>query len=387
MDSKKKICIIQYNLGATSETFLTRHIELIKPHFKVHCITGSIQDNTILASRKIHDYTKQGKFECILNRIKVRIGFSKYLYSKNILKTIRKIQPDLIVFQFAFIPALLSNSLKHIEQPYIVIHHGTDLNRAIEDRAYYNSLKKVWKYSSHVVTISNFLYKKAIKLGCPSDKCSEIPLGVPLLKNSNKPTPATIKKNTFSILSIGRLEKVKNHSFLINAYINFVKRHPNTQLTIIGSGSEKNNLKNIINKYNLANNIHLTGKLDFNNVIKYIYESDVLCLLSKRVNENGIVQEEGLGLTLLEGAIYKKPLIGTKSGGIPEIVINQETGLLIEVDDIVGLVDSLNYLINNPNECERLGNNAYNHAVNNFDQDKQILHYKELYNLIINTKV
>src|SRR5690606_14489755 len=110
-----------------------------------------------------------------------------FLYSENILKQINLIDPDLIVFQFGFLPVLINKELPKIKQPFVVIHHGTDVNRARSDKKYRNNLVQVWKRASQVIFISNFLLERGLSLGCPKDKAIVLPLGVPL----NKYLPTT----------------------------------------------------------------------------------------------------------------------------------------------------------------------------------------------------
>jgi len=380
-NSKNKLCFIQYNLGATSETFLTRHIELLKSDFDIYCITGKVWNSNILSPEYVFNYTEQSTLCKFTNALKKKIRRTSFDYSNNILRFLRQIKPDLIVFQFAFLPVLLEKELKKINQPYIVIHHGTDINRAVEDKIYHRKLKKVWQYATKAIFISEFLQKKANELKCPMDKSINIPLGVPL--NCKDSLAESTDTECFSILSVGRLVPVKNHSFLIKAFSIFCLTHPNSQLYIIGDGPEKERLNALIKKHKLNDKVTLLGNMPFEQVKKHIAQCDVCCLVSKKIVNKGVLQEEGLGLTLLEAASFKKPLIGTNSGGIPEIVINNKTGILVEVDDINELSNGFEYLSKNSNERIRMGENAFNHAIENYGQTKQIIQYKKLYNKII----
>ena len=65
----KKICFIQYNLGARSETFLTRHIELLKNDFEVFCITGNIEDDSILEKSNVSDFTILSKYHFFFRKV------------------------------------------------------------------------------------------------------------------------------------------------------------------------------------------------------------------------------------------------------------------------------------------------------------------------------
>jgi len=380
----KKICFVQYNLGAVSETFLSRHLSLLQKEYKVYCITGSIVDPKILSRSSVFQFTKQPLLSDIKNRLKRKLGLTSFVFAENILEYFKLIQPNLIVFQFSFIPVLLIKEIHKLQQPFAIIHHGTDLNRARIDLKYREDLKIVWSYASKIIFISDFLMKEGLKLGCPEGKMKVLGLGVPIPSITSEPTSSK-SSNIFKILSVGRLEPVKNHKFLIEAFHKFNMKHPNSELTIVGDGSEKISLKELVVSLQLEEKIKFTGSLPFSKVKSFLQECDVLCLVSKRVSIDGILQEEGLPITLIEGAACSKPLIGTHSGGIPEIILHKETGLLVENSNINQLFEALEYLLCHPLERKRMGANGVELVKNKFDQVKQIEKFKKTYEEIMAT--
>jgi len=378
----KKLCFVQFNLGAISETFLDRHIELVQNDYEVFCITGKIENASVLKSGQIYNYTKQSLFSRYKNSIRMRLGLTSFHFAENILKLVNQIKPDLIVFQFGFIPVLLEKELHQIKYPYVVIHHGTDVNRARKDIKYHKELLNVWKHASKIIFISNFLKKVGLELGGPDKKMEVIPLGIPL-NSSNEMSGKRIDNNKFKILTVGRLVPVKNHEFLIRAFSIFIKKKPNASLYIIGGGTDEAKLKLLVEDLNLRNDVYFLGSLPFQKVKKYLGDCDVVCLVSKKVTIEGVFQEEGLGLSLVEGATFRKPIIGSSSGGISEIIEHQKTGLLIESDNLDELVNALEFIFENPKEAKEMGANAFKFAKDNFDQNKQIIKFKELYEGVI----
>lgn len=370
----KKICFIQYNLGAPSETFLTRHLELLKDNFEVFCITGNIADKRILKNSNVFDYTILSKYHSFLERIKAKIRGENFIYGKSIIDNVKKINPDLVVFQFAFLPVLMERELKNLKIPFVVIHHGTDLNRARVDLHYKMILKKVWKKAHAVIFISDFLFNEGIQLGIEEENAFVIPLGVQIKPNIFKDTV-----NEFKILSVGRLTAVKNHNFLIKGFKVFNDLYPESQLTIVGGGELEEHLTTLIKKLRLEEKVNLTGALSYDIVEQKMGECNVFCLMSKKVEINNSLQEEGLGISLLEASSFNKPLIGTKSGGIPEVIEHGVNGFLVEPDDVNGLVNSLEKLYKNPLLRKEIGENARLKAVKEFDQKIQIQEFTKVY--------
>jgi len=124
----------------------------------------------------------------------------------------------------------------------------------------------------------------------------------------NEPTKIPLS-NTFNIVAVGGLRKVKGYDKLIESLskVNF-----DFHLTIVGEGEERKNLELLITKLQLENKITLTGFV--NNVNDYIYSADLQVISSL---------SEGFSLAMIEGIFYSPLLISTKVSGCTEILPDQ----------------------------------------------------------------
>lgn len=380
-----KICFVQYNLGATSETFLSRHIKLLRQYYDVYCVAGKIHNDTILEASKVYEYTDINFFALFYNRVLSKFNKDRFLYSNSIYKRIHKIKPDLVVFQFSFLPVLIYKEIAKLPYPFVVIHHGTDLNNARYDNTYLHKLRIVWSKANRVVFVSNFLKEEAMKLGLAEHKVKVIYLGVPIGNNQIKANIDSVedgkrfKSDIFHVLSVGRLVAVKNQAFLISAFKNFNKKYPDSKLTIIGDGKLRNSIENLIIELGLSGKVFLKGAIEYSEVEFYLDKADVFCLTSKKIVTGNSCQEEGLGLTLLEASLKKVPLIGTRSGGIPEIITSNENGFLVNSDNKQEMFAALEYFYLNPNKARMMGDKAQQVVFEKFNQDVQIEKFRALY--------
>lgn len=123
----------------------------------------------------------------------------------------------------------------------------------------------------------------------------------------------------FTILHIGRFMQVKNHEILIRAFADFVKDHPCSKLQLLGEG------KLLEKMQDLAKTLGIADKVDFlglqSNVYPYLHDADVFCLPS---------EYEGVPMTLIEAMGTGLPIIAGNVGGIPDMLTNGESALLIE---------------------------------------------------------
>jgi glycosyltransferase involved in cell wall biosynthesis len=153
------------------------------------------------------------------------------------------------------------------------------------------------------------------------------------------------KRNEKTIIGfIGRLHKIKGFELLIDAAKKVIREHSRAVFLIVGDGPNEYEYKRKILKYGLENNFYFVGFQK--DVISYILKMDFVVLSS---------QSEGFPNIILEAYACQKPVIATRVGGVPEIVIDGETGIIIRSGDVKGLTLAIRKLINDPSLKRRLG--------------------------------
>ncbi len=158
---------------------------------------------------------------------------------------------------------------------------------------------------------------------------------------------------------IGRLSKEKGHEVLINAAELIIRERSGIKFVIIGEGGLYDYIADLINKKGLKKYFIITGFK--NDIKKYIAASDLIIVPS------GL---EGMGSIIIEACALKKAVIASDTGGIPEIIKNNETGLLFKNGDYEQLAGKIIALITKADLIEKLGLNCYNKVVKNFDACK-----------------
>lgn len=162
------------------------------------------------------------------------------------------------------------------------------------------------------------------------------------------------KLNSKTFLAVGRLEKVKGFDKLIEAFYYFSKKNNEWNLKICGSGSEKNNLENLIDKYNLSDRIFIEP---FSNNIKNAYiDSNVFLFTSIK---------EGFGLVLLEAMEAGLPIIAFDLPCVHEI-LDLNSSIIVEYLNVVDLSNSMLELIKDDKQMKFMSKNGIEH-VKRFD--------------------
>lgn len=149
-------------------------------------------------------------------------------------------------------------------------------------------------------------------------------------------------KNKVNIVSVGRLAKQKSFQFAIEAVNILTNKGHNIHLYIIGEGSEREYLENLISEKGLKNCISLVGYEE--NPFPYIKDCDIYL-------QSSIF--EGLGRTIIEAGILNKPIVTTNFPTASQILTNNETGLIVDMEPIE-IANAIDKLINDENLRQRL---------------------------------
>lgn len=171
--------------------------------------------------------------------------------------------------------------------------------------------------------------------------------------------------DTFWFGVIAELHKNKGLNFAIEA---FNKELP-AILVIIGEGEERKNLEQLIVKLGLQEKVFLVGQID--NAATLLKAFDVFLLSSTK---------EGMPYTILEAGAAGRPVIASNVGGVPEIITDMESGILVQAGRPAEIRKAMEFLINNPERRAAFGEALQNTVASKFGLSKMLAQIETLYN-------
>jgi glycosyltransferase involved in cell wall biosynthesis len=179
----------------------------------------------------------------------------------------------------------------------------------------------------------------------PTRKITRIYNGaVPLARAAREQWP---EKNGFTLVYVGRLEPVKNHTLLLNAFRAALASMPGLRLWMVGDGSERIHLESLAIELGIASQVRFWGQqLD---VTPFFSAADAFIMSSK---------SEGLPISLLQAFSLRVPAIVTDVGGMAEVVRLAQAGLTVSVDEPAGMAAAILRLAGNEAEREQFSRNA-----------------------------
>lgn len=250
----------------------------------------------------------------------------------------------------------------------VTTFHGHDVNVAETVNRNSNAYKAMFEEGDLFTANTKFTANKASKLGCPKDKIKILPVG---LNPSRYPFSfRQLNSNeTVKIVTVGRLVEKKGIEYSIRAVASVMQKYPTLKLhyTIIGEGGQRAALEKLVLDLGLFKEVSFLGEMTQAEV-KKVYDSSHLFLLSSVTASNGDM--EGQGLVLQEAQCMGLPVISTLHNGIPEGVIDGQSGFLVPEKDVDALSEKLAYLALNPELWQSMGKAGHDFVKNRYNIQK-----------------
>lgn len=288
-------------------------------------------------------------FKGVIYRLKYNLLY-KYLSSKLIYKLFLHNKADVeIAFCEGFSTKIIASSSNKNSKKIAWVH--TDLlhnNWPLHNGIYKNIIEELESYSmfDSIIGVSNSVtnnLKKLLTEKAIIHTLYNLIDEQDISNNENESIDYIYNNNSINLISVGRLEYVKGYDRLINVCSKLINKDKfNITLTIVGNGSQYNNLSYLIDELNTSSTIKLLGIKE--NPYPYIKNADLYVCPSR---------DEGYNIALAEAIILGLPCVATNCSGPDEILNNGQYGCLVDNNE-EALYLCLKELIYNPNKLHQL---------------------------------
>jgi phosphatidylinositol alpha-1,6-mannosyltransferase len=204
-----------------------------------------------------------------------------------------------------------------------------------------------------VTSISDFTARKLVEVqGVDPAKIEVIPCVITaelLHANGHGAQPDSQRRAQKILLAVARLDARERHKGLdevILALPQLTESIPELVFVIAGDGDDRNRLEELARNRGLSQRVIFKGVVSDEELIELYESCDVFLMPSS---------QEGFGIVFLEAMAFKKPVIGGNHGGTPEVILDNETGFLVEHGDVDALADRIAMLLKDPELCKRMG--------------------------------
>lgn len=273
-----------------------------------------------------------------------------------------------VIIKKMYFKKLIILSTKHGYEEEYLVQYGLG-NEKIRYNFYYFISRAVIKRIDHNLAVSRALSDMYYYLKLQKNKMKYVHHGVNL-QASNATQVQT--KGYPIIMMVGRLSQMKGHTYLFQALPEIIKKFPELKLLLLGDGPLKNELISQATRLNIIDHIEFIG---FANPKDYVSQ----CLV--------MVQPslfEPFGLVYIESFALRIPLVAFDAEAGNEIIENNETGILVPKNDPNALAEKIIYLLESPEERNRLSENAYKKYLAYYNVERMAKETAQWYNSVLN---
>jgi colanic acid/amylovoran biosynthesis glycosyltransferase len=278
-------------------------------------------------------------------------------------------------FATAIQPLFELKEIGFLKSKIVVTFHGYDEHRLPKGELLENLIFNFRNHVDYITTNTQYLKNKLVAKGFLANKIKIIPIGIntKVFKND---ASEILGNQPFKIITVGRFVEIKGQSYGIKAVKLLKDRGYKIAYTLVGYGEYLNILQELVSKLNLEDEVTFSGSKN-QNEIKALLNEQHLFLMTSTLDKQG--RREAFGIVSLEAQAMGLPVIGFKSGGFPETLIEGKTGITVEDKNYDEIADVIELLINNNEKRNKMSLEAINHIKENFDNSIVTTKYLNLY--------
>jgi glycosyltransferase involved in cell wall biosynthesis len=251
----------------------------------------------------------------------------------------------------------------------VVTFHGSDLNVAERSALARMKVRIAIRHADAVTAVSHEMTDRLRRhFAAPLAICVANGVDGVEARTTARATPSPIPPDHF--VYVGRLHPLKRVPLLARAFKDSIDAGCERNLFIIGDGEDREPVERFVAEHRLGDRIIVVGELDRPRTLSAIANARCLLLFSA---------QEGCPTVILEAMALGVPAIATNVGGIPELIADGRTGLLVSAETPCQAVDHIVRMARNPLDARAMGRRAAEVVADRFDLKRVVQDYMALY--------
>jgi glycosyltransferase involved in cell wall biosynthesis len=311
------------------------------------------------------------EFKLNTGPISNKLSYLKFV--KPLKKAISQFKPDVVHAHYATSYGLIG-ALSGFH-PFVISAWGTDVMKFPQKNFINKAILKYNLRKADALCATSHTIKEFLK-PVTKKNVHVIPFGVDINEFRKKEVVSLFDKNTFVIGSIKTLDELYNIDVLIKAFSLLKCKHPNKslKLLIVGVGPQEKKLKQLVTDLQLTNDVVFTGRVPFSEISTYFNMLDVLVNIS---------DYESFGVSVIEAMACEKPVVATNTGGLKEIIENDDFGSLVEVDNVEQTATEIEKYMLNESIKHKVGVDARAKVILKYNWSNNIIQMIDVYSQLL----
>lgn len=324
-----------------AETFTQAHRDFLQPAYRLsgfpiptHCNGRSFHHNGMVGkatNRLFHVLSGSG------------LSYEEYVSFRNL----KRIRPEVMLVEFGTFGSNVLPIARKLGIPMVVGFYGYDVSSKRVLDNYLDRYPSLFEYGAAFFTQSNTIRDRLIGWGCDPNK---------VVVNPCPPHPRfekmEIKPSGKKLLFVGRFVDKKAPHLLVLAFKQVLEKHPDATLCMAGDGPLLGACQDLAAYYGLDSAVEFPGRIDPSRQIELFHETAIMVQHSVTAQTG---DREGIPVALMEASMVGLPVVATAHSGIPEVIQNGETGILVQEHDVTAMANAIVELLDNPEKMQHMG--------------------------------
>jgi colanic acid/amylovoran biosynthesis glycosyltransferase len=302
-------------------------------------------------------------------------------------RLVRQISPDIVHAHFGPAGALIAPPVKRLGVPLLVSFLGFDVSVLARGTLWRQIYKRHLIDSGTAVTgVSNHICARLEDLGFPRGAIHLLHNGVRVDQFHYSNPSERWDGRTVRCLHVGRLVEKKNPVLLVQAFrhaLDMAGPGVDLRLDVIGEGPLEDALKSEISRLGLRDKVAVLGSLPHHLIAKAMQEAHIYTQYSVTA-PNG--DQEGQGISLVEASSCGLPVVTTRHNGFPDVILDGETGYLVDERDVRGMGERIAWLATHPEHWREMGARGRKHVESHMNLSIQVRKATALYHVLASVK-
>jgi glycosyltransferase involved in cell wall biosynthesis len=263
--------------------------------------------------------------------------------------------------------------------PFLLSAWGSDIFSFPQKSAFHRLLLQWILGKADYLCSTSYVMSKEMRRYIEGDKAIEvIPFGVDV-EQFSPPKQDALKRSEKIIFGVAKyLQPVYGLDLLLKAFAQLEAKEPGRALLrIAGAGPELLRLQALAAKLEITDKVEWWGAIPNPQVAEFYRGLDVVVVPSR---------QESFGVTAVEGSACERPIIASRVGGLPEVVLDGKTGIMIEPENVESLTLAMEYLIEHPDERNRMGKAGREFVLKHYDWQKNVTQMEYVYQSVLDAR-
>lgn len=272
---------------------------------------------------------------------------------------------DAVLAEFGPTGVAVTDACRQLSLPLVVHFHGYDVSARRVLAQYGAGYRVMFRQAAGLVSVSRAMRQKLIGMGAPPERVHYNPCGVDCeLFGGAEPA-----RSPPLILAVGRFVEKKGPQLTLAAFADVLRQYPEARLRMIGDGPLLGECRRLSRSLAIDRAVTFLGSQTHRRVADEMRRAR---LFAQHSIEAASGDSEGTPVSILEAGASGLPVVATRHGGIPDVVMDDETGLLVEEQDVAGMARQMLRLLRDPALAASLGGAARRRVGAHFSAERSI---------------